>query len=63
MYQFSSTATRDQVSFEDIRCNITAAPEVKITFSEAAEVANHYSFWPMFWLQACKTTFKASNNI
>lgn len=59
----SSTATRDQVSSEDIKYNIIAGSEVKITFSEAEEMAKHYSFRPMFCLQACKTTFKVSNNI
>jgi len=38
MYHFSSTATRDQVSSEDIRCKIIVGYEGKITFSEAAEI-------------------------
>lgn len=41
MYHFSSTATGDQVSPEDIRCKIIPGYEGKITFSEAAEI-----HWP-----------------
>lgn len=62
MYHFSSTATGDQVSSEDIRCKITAGYEGKITFSEAAKIhwpQNITHFGPCYGYKHIKLLLKS----